>query len=83
MAKNDLEFFRPRATAKGEGHVLGVNQRDGMTFVQFNCDRLGADGRCTDYENRPFTCRDFKPGTDRLCAEYVHKLNGIPIVVHA
>ncbi len=34
------------------------------------CPLLGADGRCTDYENRPRLCADFTAGTDALCAEY-------------
>lgn len=34
------------------------------------CPRLGRDGRCNDYENRPKLCRTYEPGSDRLCAEY-------------
>jgi len=36
----------------------------------FWCPRLGRDGRCTDYENRPALCRSYEPGTDPLCAEW-------------
>jgi Fe-S-cluster containining protein len=54
------------------------------TAVMFDCTRLGVDGRCTDYENRPELCRIYEPASDRLCAEYVHTLAGIPIrTVHA
>ena len=37
---------------------------------QFWCPLLGRDGRCTDYENRPPLCREYQPGTDKLCAEW-------------
>jgi Fe-S-cluster containining protein len=47
--------------------------------VAFNCRKLGADGRCTDYSNRPATCSEYPAGLDPLCAEHVHTLKGIPI----
>lgn len=37
---------------------------------QFNCPKLGADGRCTIYEDRPMTCRTFQPASDPLCVLY-------------
>jgi len=49
--------------------------------VHFDCTKLGADGRCMDYENRPELCRVYQPQEDALCAEYVQHLRGIPIVV--
>lgn len=54
-----------------------------MTFihVQFDCRNLGADGRCSKYEDRPFVCSDYEPGIDGLCAEHVMKFKGIPINV--
>ncbi len=33
----------------------------------FTCPKLGDDGRCTIYENRPQLCRDYKAGQDPLC----------------
>lgn len=27
-------------------------------------------GRCLDYENRPFCCSNYRPGTDGLCVHY-------------
>ena len=36
----------------------------------FSCDRLGPDGRCMQYEDRPSICRSYKPKTDLLCIEY-------------
>lgn len=35
------------------------------------CPLLGADGWCTDYDNRPYTCREFEPGSDPLCVHHV------------
>lgn len=32
-------------------------------------------GRCLDYENRPFACRDYEPGTDRLCVLYEPRID--------
>lgn len=41
-------------------------QIDGV--VLFMCPKLGNDGRCTDYENRPRICREYQPATgDDLC----------------
>jgi Fe-S-cluster containining protein len=31
------------------------------------CPNLTPEGRCGDYEGRPFACRDYDPLTDRLC----------------
>lgn len=31
------------------------------------CPELTSDGRCGIYETRPYACRHYKPGTDRLC----------------
>jgi Fe-S-cluster containining protein len=49
--------------------------------VMFDCDRLGSDGRCTDYEARPQLCKNYQAGTDALCAIYEFELKGIPIRV--
>lgn len=34
----------------------------------WTCPKLGADGRCTIYEQRPEICRRYEPLTDGLCA---------------
>lgn len=34
------------------------------------CPVLGKDGRCTDYANRPETCREYEPTRDPLCRHY-------------
>lgn len=32
------------------------------------CPNLNlTSGRCDDYENRPYACSSYQPGTDRLC----------------
>lgn len=33
----------------------------------WTCDKLGDDGRCTIYEDRPDLCRRFEPLSDGLC----------------
>lgn len=37
-------------------HIL---EKDSRGYLWFYCDRLGPDGRCTDYENRLRICRDY------------------------
>lgn len=36
----------------------------------FECDRLGKDGRCMQYEDRPPMCRNYEPKEDLLCIEF-------------
>lgn len=48
LIKNDPEFAR--------FEVIG---RDRQGLLVFNCNMLGADNRCQDYDNRPRLCRDF------------------------
>jgi len=45
----------------------------------FSCTKLGADGRCMIYESRPPVCRDYEPGTDRLCV-HARGVDGRPMV---
>lgn len=65
--------------------ALGLARKNGTPFIpshpeqirpgvwqwRYSCPRLTAEGRCGDYENRPLTCRTYRPGQDQLCAEYV------------
>lgn len=37
----------------------------------YSCPRLGPDGRCTDYENRPQLCRTYQAGSDGLCVHFM------------
>lgn len=55
----------------------------GMDTIRYHCTRIGTDGRCTDYENRPQLCHDYQAGQDMLCAMHEFKLKGIPIRVVA
>jgi len=45
----------------------------------YTCPRLGDDGRCTIYHNRPGLCRTFEPGSDALCVHF-RKEDGNPII---
>lgn len=73
-----LYYFKP---VRPLVEQLSSYPPEGKTLVQFDCERLGADGRCTDYENRPETCRVYEAKSDPLCAMYEHQLKGIPIRV--
>lgn len=74
MRSRGLEFFVAVRPVPYGGYL-------GLTAVMFDCTRLGDDGRCTQYDGRPDTCRLYQPGDDALCAEYTQKLKGIPIKV--
>lgn len=37
---------------------------------RFSCPKLGADGRCTIYDDRPDLCRTYEPMSDGLCVHY-------------
>lgn len=70
---NNLEFLIPkRAPYYDTEYALAF---------QFDCTKLGKDGLCTDYENRPDFCKRYIPKQDELCCEYVHTLKGIPIIL--
>ena len=47
----------------------GEKKPHGVTWG-FSCDRLGHDGRCMQYEDRPQVCRGYEPKSDLLCIEY-------------
>lgn len=40
----------------------------------FWCANLRGDGRCGDYANRPYACRSYLAGTDRICVESPDRL---------
>lgn len=73
VARHLMPFLRPSS------HFIPDDA--GLVRVAYDCDRLGADGRCSDYEGRPEMCRIFEPGSDQLCIEYIQTFRGIPIVV--
>ena len=45
------------------------NMKNGMIKIHHRCDKLGDDGLCTIYENRPQICKSFdcKTRTDCVC----------------
>lgn len=47
----------------------GMNEK-GDRINDFTCTKLGRDGRCTIYQRRPDTCRQFEAGSDALCVYY-------------
>lgn len=49
---------------------IPVERRAVDGYWTFECVLIGADGRCTEYETRPQLCRDFEPGSDRLCVHW-------------
>lgn len=50
----------------------------GLISTFFKCTKL-KDGRCSDYENRPATCINYRPMQDMLCR--VGSIKGIPVFV--
>jgi len=44
--------------------------RDGHTLYRWNCPKLGVNGRCTIYEDRPNVCRIFEPLSAGLCVHF-------------
>ena len=77
LARNNLDFIRPVRP-----HITSRDTPERVS-VMFDCTRVGEDGRCTQYEDRPELCKLYEAGSDSLCAMHVQKLKGIPInVVH-
>lgn len=74
IEKEGLPFY---GTNNLHAESQGINQGVGP----FNCKNLNAEGRCSDYENRPYACIEYTAKSDQLCAEYQHTLRGIPIVL--
>jgi len=73
--KRDYDYIRWYLLHEGV-HVF-VDHED-CWFVEFKtpCARLGVDGRCTDYEDRPKICREH--GQDGQPCEYFespHKID--------
>ena len=61
-------FMHPARIARRYAY-RGQHKPHGVIWA-FNCDRLGKDGRCMQYEDRPTICRSYEPKTDLLCIEY-------------
>jgi Fe-S-cluster containining protein len=67
LTRNNMDFFVPIEAVKT------IHTGDGVA-VRCDCTRLGEDGRCTDYANRPRACMMYEPGQDQLCFEYAGEL---------
>lgn len=53
---------REQYTDKESGRPYG--------HVDFSCVNLTPEGRCGDYENRPWLCRHFEPASGNICVHY-------------
>lgn len=73
LAAFRVDFFRPV-------RPYPLHEGEEQTQVLFACDRLGTDGRCMQYDDRPDVCRIFDAGSDALCVKRAPMLKGIPIV---
>jgi Fe-S-cluster containining protein len=61
----------------GTNEKWGDEKFRGDAWV-FVCPLLGLDGRCTEYEHRPFyPCGHYPPGEDCLCALHLDNLEGL------
>lgn len=67
-----MEYF---VFDKTSDDILGGT---GLINTFFKCTKL-KDGRCSDYENRPATCINYRPMEDLLCR--VASIKGIPVFV--
>lgn len=50
---------------------IGPDHFQHFTHVKCSCPKLGPDGRCMDYANRPWLCREYQPYTDPNCILFV------------
>lgn len=70
VAKHNLPFVPVKSGVKINPRAIGP----------FVCKNL-INGRCSDYENRPYLCRVYDAKSDNLCAEYQPTLRGIPVIL--
>lgn len=65
----DPDMSRDRALEIAENHGLPfvpLRVRENGSW-SYSCSKLGPDGRCTIYEDRPDLCRRYEPMEDGLC----------------
>lgn len=78
-----VEFYgkTKRAARKRLRAIDGNPKGQKMPFVPFRldkeadvwrwtCPKLGENGRCMIYEDRPDTCREFEPASTDLCVHF-------------
>lgn len=66
-----MPFFYPLPFVESGDRPLW--KHEGRTYFapQWSCERLGPDGRCTQYEDRPELCRRYEPLQDSLCIMWI------------
>jgi Fe-S-cluster containining protein len=68
--KKEILSVMEHSKAAWAGDIV-VSSVDGK--ILFNCPFLRYEGKfstCTIYEDRPKTCRNFKPGSCELCSQF-------------
>jgi Fe-S-cluster containining protein len=68
--KKEILRAMEHSKALWAGDVI-VSSEDGR--ILFSCPFLRYEGKyysCTIYEDRPKTCRAFKPGSSELCSQF-------------
>lgn len=69
-----LEVLAKLATCEPEPDRIGLpfipRERRADGCWSFECVALGPDGRCTEYESRPYLCRVFEPASESLCVHW-------------
>lgn len=67
-----LPFFNPRKRR------VFSNEGEKECWI-VSCSALGPDGRCTEYEQRPYyPCGLYEAGQELLCAQHVPKIGLCP-----
>lgn len=62
-----LEAIAGVAASHTEDHPFVPLYRRPNGVTVWWCPNLGRDGRCMDYDRRPYTCRSFEPASEKLC----------------
>ena len=82
LRKNKFSFRPLRRYTQwvGTDVVEGTNVT-GVLMEQwlFSCPKLGPNGRCTIYKDRPELCKTYEPGNDMMCV-HVRGPDGRPFV---
>jgi len=68
--KKEILLVMEHSEAAWAGDIV-VSSENGK--ILFNCPFLRYEGEycsCTIYEDRPTTCRAFKPGSSELCSQF-------------
>lgn len=66
LPKVKRDTFEPRPLPDWDGPLIGET----LSTYSWSCPRLLPNGRCGDYENRPWLCRVYEPKADTTCVEY-------------